>query len=298
CSHINTASKPSCQNNIRIKMSCFRFLAVVASAFTLGAVLLTYPKPSAFPPPPVQEISPITGFPTWREHIKGFDFQTNETPVLYALIVDFILGLSALYWTLFYKQPKSTVSFFHHDSETAPATLFNTIIAIYILVTSWAPLASLIVDLSKLWVPVGVFHNAAELMFLWLLFTGGKVASNFYFPAIGIYMITVVATCMYAPWPYDAVFFKAQGLVLDFMIIIVFTQIILETRSRFKEDAESHTPIADLEDEEDRERLTSRAKLYPTTVDHPKQLYILLAAGIFHILGNAIGTIFSDSFKA
>ncbi|CAG8441047.1 7677_t:CDS:2 [Ambispora gerdemannii] len=267
-------------------MGCSQFAAFVSSALFLCVVLLSYPRPNKFPPPPPQENSPITGFPSWREYLEEYDFQTVYTPSLYAIMINGITGLAALYWTFIYKQPKSTISFFHQGNEVAPATLFNAILAIYVLVTQWASIAGIIVDLSKLWVPIGVIHNAAELAFVTLLYMGGKVASNLYFVGIGIYMITVVSCCMIFPWPYDAFFFKAQGLVLDYMIVVLFTRVILETRSQFQSDAEGHIPIVDQEDDEGRERLTARAKLYPTTVNHPHQLHILLVAGFIHLLGN------------
>lgn len=72
-------------------------------------------------------------------------------------------------------------------------------------------IAFFILDIGKLFSTFSVLINIFEVGILLLLFQGGKIATNYFYATVGIYLLLVILLNISLPWPYDAIWFKAQG---------------------------------------------------------------------------------------
>ncbi|KAG9295546.1 hypothetical protein G9A89_004613 [Geosiphon pyriformis] len=275
-----------------------RFIGVLSVLVSLGAiigVLLSFPR--KFPLPPTQTISPVTKYPTWHQEIHGLDEQTLNTFHLFSLFTTGLGASVSIYWTLIRTQPTFTISYFQNESgDIYPATVFNAVIAFYILSTFFSALIFILADISKFLGVIGIFHNAAELTICLLIFNGGKIGSNYDYLLIFGYTFSAANAISFFKWPFDALFFKTQGLVFDWMLVIVFTLIIIKTNRKNKQNIQGHIPLHidnDLKDHE-KDSLHERVTLLPKTVQHSQQLWILWIASVFHIIGNILITLLAQ----
>ncbi|KAJ1560410.1 hypothetical protein HK096_008835, partial [Nowakowskiella sp. JEL0078] len=106
-------------------------------------------------------------------------------------------------------------------------------------VGSQCPLAFALLDMGKVFSILAAVHNSAEVLILFLFFNSGKLAS-WMIPGALIHWSLIVATCMIFPWPFDAVWFKFQGLIYDFALVIYFTNLASSTRTT---QAEGYIPL-------------------------------------------------------
>ncbi|CAG8580702.1 13805_t:CDS:2 [Dentiscutata erythropus] len=153
-----------------------------------------------------------------------------------------------------------------------PTIAFDRALAIYIGLTTLAGFALFLFSAGKIWVAVGVFHNAAEFVMLVLLGSGGRIKCSAFWPIVGFYISFISITCILFKFPYDALWFKGQGLCFDWALIIEFTRIYLTTKHELRHDS-------------------FHPKIY-----HPNQLLLLIIGSVFHVLGNIVFTVLTNSF--
>ncbi|CAG8583397.1 7234_t:CDS:2 [Paraglomus brasilianum] len=268
--------------------------AVIASIAVLGALIFFFPEPKAGSIPP-QEKSRFTGYPAWHGTWQGIDPFILDASAGFSVLVGGIAGFLSIIWTNpSYPISVKCITSFYDGSHVTPTTLFNRVLAYYLLFTHFAGTAFLILDLGKLWLTFGVLHNAWEVALLLLLFMGGRVKSQWYFIILFVYIFIVVLLSVLLPWPFDAIFFKWQGLCSDFALPMVFTILYINTRKYLRNYGTDTIPLVLIEDVDEVEK----HGLFPTTFEHPKQLIPLIFASVVHTGGNILATWFLQSLKA
>ncbi|KAG9300631.1 hypothetical protein G9A89_023429 [Geosiphon pyriformis] len=267
---------------------------LLISFASLLALFLTLP--SRLPEIPEREPDRLTGYLPWHKPLKGFNNEVADTLHLYIAVVFGITAHLAMYWAFFYKPPKNTISNFQTSISSTPATMFNKLLAIYCFISYYSTLLSFFIDISKLWSGSGTGHNTAEVMILMLLADGGTITSNTFWLITFSYSFITATLCAILPWPKDALFFKFQGkngskrLKND---IFTFTF----TYSKQKKMGKSRLPLtSDFKEEEDSKSVAQKiTTVLPTTITHPRQLWLLEISSILHLCCNLLATLFYSS---
>jgi hypothetical protein len=253
--------------------------------------------PTASPLPPKhreapQGLSRLTGYPTWHGYRKGWDPQTIDAVTLWSVVGTFIGSyVSFRYGRLFTDNA-------HIRKEQRSSRLLTSIIAWYIILTFTTVFSFLIVDLGKLWSPFGALHNLMEVSILVALsYKGQAKCPKTLFTVQFIYVVFATTLCLVVPWPYDAILFKFQGLIIDFSLIIEYYRLYTankraEYRPHGPRRGESAGLLASTDHGEN-----GHANEDPDDHEHPESLavQILLIASAIHLFGNVIGTM-SESF--
>jgi len=180
------------------------------------------------------------------------------------------------------------------DPTGVPTLGFNTLLIFYNWITALTILASLVFDLGKLWSVIGVLHNTAEIIILVLLGNGGRIRNSNFFAWILTYILSVVSICIFADWPVDAAFFKFQGLCMDFALVIEYIRIFITTKEHIRDAGRDTLPLnVDDDDNNDNNNDYRRSSpIWPTTIDHPNHIWLLIIAAGFHLIGNVLATFF------
>ncbi|KAJ3125580.1 hypothetical protein HK098_008369 [Nowakowskiella sp. JEL0407] len=105
----------------------------------------------------------------------------------------------------------------------------NATLAFYIFGTCGAIASFIFFDSGKSFSILGVLHNTGEVVLLLLFVTGGKL-KNWILPFTLFYYSIVIALIIVFPWPFDAVWFKIQGLISDFALIIHFYNLLIANK--------------------------------------------------------------------
>ncbi|CAB4384167.1 hypothetical protein RhiirA1_415889 [Rhizophagus irregularis] len=265
----------------------YRGCAVITYFVVLILLLLSFgfSKPTI----PAAEPSRFTGYPTWHGRLDHFDQQTYDTSLIFLIITSILSGYYSLKWTSTRDLPKKYVTYIYQENGSRiSATWFNKAIAYYIVFTSFAGIALFYLDTGKLWSTFGILHNIWEVCILLLLHQGGKITSSFFFAFIAFYVFIVTLLDIVLSWPFDAVWFKVQGLCSDYALFIVFVRIYLATREYVKEQLSAQLPITN---EDDLSPSDEEPSVSPKIIQHPNQILLLPFASFFHILGNSIPTL-------
>ncbi|CAG8546619.1 13828_t:CDS:2, partial [Dentiscutata heterogama] len=238
-------------------------------------------------PSPVNDT--FTGFQTWHPEIKNFDVETWFSMVLFTGILQLATGAFMLIWAFKYE----TILIFMFNGERTSTVLFNKIIGGFAIITSIVAFALIYLDAGKIWTPIGVVHNYAEVFMLLLLHQGGNLASsnNVIFYSL-LYILVVEGTTILLGWPYDAFFFKFQGLAIDWALFIQFMRVYNLTKKNYIEGYISlpqHTSDDERESEEHDHRPNN---VRPKKDCHLGHVSLLPLAAFWHIAGNVLNTIF------
>ncbi|RUP12770.1 hypothetical protein BC936DRAFT_139796 [Jimgerdemannia flammicorona] len=244
---------------------------------------------------PTQGLSRSSGYPAWHGLREDWDLQTLDAVTLWSVIGSgFGAFISLRYGHLFADHS-------HLDKSQRGSRNLTTIIAWYTIVTFFSVVSFFILDISKLWSSFGAIHNLVEVsILLVMLFKGHVKGFRYLYSLQFLYILFTVVVCLILPWPYDAVFFKFQGLATDFALVFEFVRLY-----RVNKSTEYHTPGP---------RRGESASLLPNSGENghvveeeeieeePHQLEtenvkILIAAATIHVLGNCATTL-SDEFWA
>jgi len=258
------------------------------------------------PKPPPQIIDKLTGYPTWRTPYPGWSAEKLDA-ITFMSFTGVLFGMClAVYYRTRYSSSTVTIA----DTTRSVSVLFTTLITLYLVATTITVGGFWAIDVGKLWVTTGTMHNAMELgMLLLMVCAKWREGFEWFYGAIFVYWAFTQAMCIALPWPNDGVYFKFQGLILDFALIINFARLIRHNRSgghitlghdETEDDSQSLVPKpqideagrpipvlptdADQEDE-DTHRSTS------PTLPQNDSLYLLLWASIIHTLGNCVTTV-------
>ncbi|CAI2168969.1 16259_t:CDS:2 [Funneliformis geosporum] len=269
-------------------MSCRGCAAITFSAVLLSLSLLSFTLidldfPNAAP-------SRFTGYPSWHPVFDHFDQQSYDTSSFFLMISLTLSGYYSLQWVSHWDLPKKFITYFYHENGSRiPAIWFNNSIAYYLSFTSVSGIALFILDTGKLWSTFGVLHNVWEVCILLLLAQGGKITSSLFYAFVAFYVMLVNVLNIVLPWPYDAIWFKAQGLCSDYALFIVFVRIYFATREYVKEQSSAQLPLTN---EDDISPANDEPSVSPKVIQHPNQILLLLFASFTHIMGNAAASIF------
>ncbi|CAG8480315.1 36912_t:CDS:2, partial [Gigaspora margarita] len=208
-----------------------------------------------FPDPPQQKISSLTGLPVWIAASPGFT-AINETVGLIEYVAAFLTGALATYCVyikLKNRRPANTNPIVSNPDEISPVDgqdtteeivwtkmLFDTIITGYIIVTFIALITISIFEAGKLWSAFGIYHNVLELCLAAALLQNGKGTFNYIMGLITtvVYSISAVAITSQLDWYWDATFFKFQGLILDFLLPVLFIRVALQTHRQRQSESQ------------------------------------------------------------
>ncbi|RIB14075.1 hypothetical protein C2G38_2144238 [Gigaspora rosea] len=268
--------------------------AVFLSLLALVLVLLSFVGIN--PEVPKQAPYRFTGYLSWLPKQEGSDDNMLDAATLFNIITMIIASYYALKWA--YNPPTNPKLITHfysaddNDVASSPTIDFNRVLAIYIVTTLLAGAVLFFVGAGKIWVAVGVFHNASEFIILIMLGSGGKIKSSTFWPILGFYIFIISITCILFKFPYDALWFKGQGLCFDWALIIEFTRIYLTTLHELKHGGANHDDLDELIENED------DSSQHKSIIHHPHQLLLLIFGAFFHLIGNFVFTIFLYSFYA
>ncbi|CAG8593779.1 56_t:CDS:2 [Diversispora eburnea] len=256
---------------------------------------------------PEQDISKNTGYPIWHPPVDGINGSrgNDETFVaitLFSTILMFLCGYFIMKWTCNvnnnYKNKRKTTFFVLNGDKTVPTFEFDVTLGVYCLVTACASLTVLWTEIGKVWVSIGLLHNAVEFMILVNMHYGGRITSSKFYGMLSLYVLISAGLTFFLTWPYDAAWFRMQGLTTDWALLIQFTRTYFNTKKHIKNDYSLNPLIGDNDDDERGERSDVVYNPDNGVVVHlPYQILILIVASGFHIFGNCLATIFIEETR-
>ncbi|GES86771.1 hypothetical protein GLOIN_2v1532168 [Rhizophagus clarus] len=196
---------------------------------------------------PPQANGTHTGYPVWHPPLSNSDEQVNAATIIYSAVLMIIGGALAYKWTNFDTKTNSKLLTYFVDRELnkVPTIEFDRYLASYCLITSLTGIVYYLIDVGKIWATVGVLHNANEIIIMVSLHQGGRITSNSVLAWLLFYVLFAGALSIYLEWPFDALWFKVQGLCSDFALVIQFTRIYFNTSKEYGH--ESHQRLFDPE---------------------------------------------------
>ncbi|CAG8457024.1 13946_t:CDS:2 [Funneliformis mosseae] len=268
-------------------MSCRGCAAITFSVVLLSLLLLSFTLIDLNVPD--AEPSRSTGYPTWHPVLDHFDQQSYDTSICFLMISLILSGYYSLQWVSHRDLPKKFITYIYQENGSRiPAIWFNKTIAYYISFTSVSGVALFFFDSGKLWSTFGTLHNIWEVCILLLLAQGGKITSSFFYAFVAFYIMFVNVLNIVLPWPFDAMWFKAQGICSDYALFIVFVRIYFATREYVKEQSSAQLPLTN---EDDISPADEEPSVSPKVIRHPNQILLLIFASFTHILGNDLPSI-------
>ncbi|KAF9175947.1 hypothetical protein BGX20_006041 [Mortierella sp. AD010] len=207
-------------------------LIAAGAATTLAVLVLSFVGVSFADPPP-QSKSPVTGYPTWHQDYVNEVYEINYSFTLLALIFSTGAAYGAYRAT---RGPSRSLTGFVTlvTGNEEASTQINEFIQFYINATWVAIVGYLLFDVGKIWAVVGALHNLLEVALLIVLQYGGRVSSLSFALYMFAYICLTIILSVYLPWPFDAVFFRWQGLCSDFGLIVVFVRTYYSTKNQLK----------------------------------------------------------------
>ncbi|CAG8522714.1 12359_t:CDS:1 [Funneliformis caledonium] len=269
-------------------------IAIIAVSISLGILILSLAGEKNGLNIP-QDNGTHTGFPAWHPPLEGYNDESLGATIIFSVIVLAICAYFTFKWTS--QVPEEFKTTFIDKNINKTSTIeFDRLIAWYATFTALTGATFFTLDVGKMWVTTGVLHNAIEVMILYAVHQGGSVKSSSFPAWIIIYVLITTALSLYLSWPADALWFKMQGLVLDYTLVIQFSRIFFGTCKGIGD--ESHR----LFDVENPDRTTSgdsnrseNDDVRDKSVGYflPRYTLLLVFAAFAHIFGNVYVTIWS-----
>ncbi|CAG8574830.1 14534_t:CDS:2, partial [Dentiscutata heterogama] len=191
-----------------------------------------------------QDKSRLFGYPVWHPPIKGNDYNKTDSSLAFGSLLITITCYLAARWTAHPPTIRKLQTYFiSGDSPPVSAYYFNRLLVLYAFNTMLTFVSILIFDVGKLWIgAIGMLHNSSEFAVLVLIGSGGRIKNISFYGILLCYMFFVYCGCLFIDWPYDAVWFKFQGLCFDYALMITFFRIYLNTKHELKHgDEVEHT---------------------------------------------------------
>ncbi|CAB4416806.1 unnamed protein product [Rhizophagus irregularis] len=236
-----------------------------------------------------------TGLPVWHPPMEGFDYQKVQATIIFSAIMMTIGAHLSFKWTS--KVSKEFITYFvDGEANRTPTIEFDRLLGWYSAITSITGIVNFMVDVGKLWVTVGVLHNAVEVTILYTLHQGGKIKSTTIPAWILSYIMLAASLSFFLDWPFDALWFKMQGLVIDYVLFIQFTRMYFDTHKGFGDETQR---LVDVEStSRDHSSVESDINDKPVGYFRPRYILLLVFASFFHIFGNVYVTILLYSSHA
>jgi len=246
------------------------------------------------PKPPPQVINNLTGYPTWRTVYPGWDSE-HLNSVIFMSLTGILFGtiLAAKY-----RQRINSLSI--QDASRNLSVFFQTVVTLYLAGTFLTVLAFWFVDVGKVWVALGVLHNAMEVAVLMTLaFARYPKGFQYFYGALFFYWAWTQVLAIILPFPHDALYFKFQGLILDIALVINFRRLMKSNSP----NATGHITLgSDPDIPSSRNKNPSRIVATSSTSyddastdsssdrkpDRNGDIWIMWVAAIIHLVGNSI----------
>jgi hypothetical protein len=212
---------------------------------------------------PERIISRWTGYPSWRIPTEGWDSEKGETVTIFSL-VGILIGISlVLRYELLVKDKRvfKTIDDTYHNNSR----IFSTIISYYLFVTFFAVFGFWVLDLGKLWSTVGALHNLLEVAILLVMsFERRPDGFRYFYGFLFTYLVITEFTCLILNWPWDAIFFKFQGLATDIALVINFFRLYLTNRDKpvSEEEARHASHVEELYVDEEESLLNNNSNSF------------------------------------
>ncbi|KAJ3167238.1 Progestin and adipoQ receptor member 3 [Irineochytrium annulatum] len=226
------------------------------------AVRAPMAKPFSIAVPPRAEDG--FGHLTWRVPDPSFDPVASTTSSLFSIVG--MLGAVCLAMRFDFASGRydplpstkgwSLLKMWRFNQTLIPTDFFANLVVVYIWATLGSAVMVLFFDLSKFFSVVGGVHNVSEIAICLLLQRRWRRLTSIY-PPVFTYLATLWFFNANLTWPIDAVFFKWQGLVWDFVTLVVFIRLYL---AQPKKQAERDGWRRDLEMQKGKEKLFDAAE--------------------------------------
>ncbi|CAG8508948.1 853_t:CDS:2, partial [Cetraspora pellucida] len=133
---------------------------------------------------------------------------------------------------------------------------------------------------------------------LGIVLRGNFTSDNNILPWSFLYILLAEGTTILLNWPFDAFWFKFQGLAIDWAFIIQFTRLYIATKQNYREGYASlpqHVSDDDGRERESEEHDRPNHLHHHQKKDcHSSHVLLLPLAVFFHIAGNVLNTVFSS----
>ncbi|RIA93513.1 hypothetical protein C1645_735458 [Glomus cerebriforme] len=274
-------------------------IVLITVVVALGTLLLSFVGVNLDKLPP-QANGTHTGYPVWHPPLPEGDANQNDAIIIFSAVLMAIGGYLAFRWTSFDAKTNSKLLTYFVDREANKISTitFDRYLASYCLVTSLTGIAYYLIDVGKIWASTGILHNANEVVILVSLHQGGKITSNSFLGWLTFYVVFAGGLSIFLEWPFDALWFKIQGLCSDYALLITFTRIYFNTRKKYGD--ETHQRLFDPErPRHSGESVGSESEqINDRTVGYFRPYYTLLLvlAALLHIIGNIVTTIWIYNF--
>ncbi|KAF0484462.1 patatin-domain-containing protein [Gigaspora margarita] len=275
-------------------------IAVIACSLALIVVLLSFIGLEKFELP-IAANSTLTGYPTWHIDVPGLDANRFNTILLFSSSICFFASILSFYWAYYPPHDKRLIShFYKNDSIVTSTRYFNLLLANYIFFTWLSFVAYMIFDIGKLWSPIGLLCNVAEISLLACVHYGGKITAIKYWVWVLRYFIVVIIGCVWLDWPYDALWYQVQAQTIEVLIVITFIRLYFTTRKNLHEHENHLPPNTEQDNPEPGDQSEDTIPQEPSSeyplplsfLPQPKQLIALVFPSIVHLLGDSLFLIF------
>ncbi|KAJ3116063.1 hypothetical protein HDU96_010529 [Phlyctochytrium bullatum] len=216
---------------------------------------------------------------TARSNAARLTFERLVTGVINAAI-GIGLGLVLSYrYNIYTKQSKPEITGQEEELEqpgnTVPLKGLVYLIRNYLWATFAATIMVMLFDLGKIFSTVGALHNASEVAISLVLSRqdGFQIVQKVIF----VYLIHLWFVVVILPWPYDAVYFKWQGLVFDCYVFLSFFRLYNVNMALFVSGNNTGGPLLG----------NNNGANEPVH----KKLVWCIAAALVHFLGNVYATV-------
>nr|CAG8553845.1 4215_t:CDS:2 [Entrophospora candida] len=283
-------------------MSVLKIFIVLLFVVAYGILLISF----AFVPDKKipQAESPVTHFPTWHPPFDALYGDRMRSIGLLGIVITLLTSI-VTYKNAYFTHPanKKVQTYFCSTSNTdgvsssvlTSTQYFNKNFAHYNLGTFSSIIAYYIIDPSKLFTTFAVMHNFFELTLLVSFLSGGQLRTTKQFLWLLTYFMSIASIVIYVKWPYDALFFKFQGLILDYALVVHFVRTYLTTKYYVNNYDQRH-----LDEEDEIEGLSASSPNVGAfyLVSYPEQLLLLIAGSIIHLIANIFNVVFLLDFFA
>ncbi|CAG8550419.1 6698_t:CDS:2 [Gigaspora rosea] len=202
-----------------------------------------------------------------KSRLLGRDENKSDSALFFTTLLMAITCYLASRWTAHPPTTRKLQTYFiSDDSAPVSAYYFNRHLVIYTFITTFTIFAVIVLELGS----------------------GGRIKNISLYGIILSYVFLIYCGGLLIDWPYDAVWFKIQGLCFDYALMITFIRIYFNTKHELKHgDGAERMPLANDEAESDDHAHDQQYGL----VHHPCQLLILVFASFIHNVGNLIAAV-------
>ncbi|KAL0091359.1 hypothetical protein J3Q64DRAFT_1709348 [Phycomyces blakesleeanus] len=243
---------------------------------------------------PARWYNKVYEIPTWVMPIKDYNENTFLAVTVFSVALVTLSAIYANFYILRVYLPSAP------EGKRNIGDL-NTDILCYLVATFFTTFSFLLLSVGKIWVSFGVFHNLFEFLLLaHILLRQAGISKRFFTLAGFAYLMTTFGIVLVLPWPFDAVYFKFQGLVIDVVLSVTMIRLYkhnraiaektnIRTPANIQETGAENGILPEPKDSKDKKVVNFLPPVH-------ENIYLLVVAAVVHLLGNTLVT-FSNTFS-